>query len=51
MIIHSRYMTLPGASGSRWMPRKMAGSAMMTMDPSSADMNTAAVVFDRATHL
>jgi hypothetical protein len=29
----------------------MAGSAMMTMDPSSADMNTAAVVFDRATHL
>jgi hypothetical protein len=29
----------------------MAGSAMMTMDPSSADMNTAAVVFARATHL
>ena len=26
---------LPGASGSRWMPRKIAGSAMMTMDPSS----------------
>ncbi len=33
------------------MPRKMAGSAMMTMDPSRADMNTAAVVFDNATHL
>ena len=32
---------LPGASGSRWMPRKIAGSAMMTIDPSSADMNTA----------
>ena len=29
----------------------MAGSAMITMEPSSADMNTAAVVFDRATHL
>ena len=29
----------------------MAGSAMMTMDPSSADMNTAVVVFDKATHL
>ena len=29
----------------------MAGSAMMTMEPSSADMNTAAVVFDKATHL
>jgi len=24
---------------------------MMTMDPSSADMKTAAVVFDKATHL
>jgi len=24
---------LPGASGSRWMPRKIAGIAMMTMDP------------------
>jgi hypothetical protein len=33
------------------MPRKMAGRAMMTMDPSSADMKTAAVVFDKATHL
>ena len=33
------------------MPRKIAGSAMMTMDPSRADMNTAAVVFDSATHL
>ncbi len=42
---------LPGASGSRWMPRKIAGSAMMTMDPSSCDMNAAAVVFASATHL
>ena len=42
---------LPGASGSRWMPRKIAGSAMMTIDPSSADMNTAIVVLDSATHL
>ncbi len=33
------------------MPRKMAGRAMMTIDPSRADMNTAAVVFDRAIHL
>ncbi len=40
----------PGASGSRWMPRKIAGIAMMTMDPSSTDMNTAAVVFASATH-
>ena len=37
---------LPGASGSRWMPRKIAGSAMSTIEPSSADMKTAAVVFD-----
>ena len=42
---------LPGASGSRWMPRKIAGSAMMTIEPSSVDMKTAAVVFDSATHL
>jgi hypothetical protein len=41
----------PAASGSRWIPRKIAGSAMMTMEPSSADMNTAAVVFDKVTHL
>jgi hypothetical protein len=42
---------LPGASGSRPMPRKMAGIAMMTIEPSSIDMKTAAVVFARATHL
>jgi len=42
---------LPGASGSRWMPRKIAGSEMMTIEPSRADMNTASVVFDSATHL
>ncbi len=51
MIIQSRNATFPGASGSRWMPRKMAGSAMMTMAPSSADMNTASVVFESAIHL
>jgi hypothetical protein len=33
------------------MPRKIAGSAMMTMEPSTADMNTARLVFERATHL
>ncbi len=42
---------LPGASGSRWIPRKIAGSEMMTIDPSSADMKTASVVLDSATHL
>ena len=42
---------LPGASGSRWMPRKIAGSAMITIEPSSADMNTAIVVLESATHL
>ena len=41
---------LAGASGSRWMPRKIAGSEMMTIDPSSADMKTAAVVLVSATH-
>ncbi len=42
---------LPDASGSRLMPRKIAGSAMITIEPSSADMNTAIVVFESATHL
>lgn len=41
---------LPGSSGSRWMPRKIAGNEMMTIEPSSADMNTAAVVLDNAIH-
>jgi hypothetical protein len=41
---------LPGANGSRWIPRKIAGRAMMTIEPSSVDMNTAAV-FVNATHL
>src|ERR1700744_6174801 len=42
---------LPAASGSRWIPRKMAGSAMITIDPSRAAMNMEAVVLARATHL
>jgi len=33
------------------MPRKIAGSEMITIEPSSWDMNTAAVVFANATHL
>jgi hypothetical protein len=33
------------------MPRKIDGSAISTIDPSSADMNTASVVLDSATHL
>ena len=42
---------LPLASGSRWMPRKIAGSAISTIEPSSWDMNTAAVVLASAVHL
>ena len=41
----------PGASGSRWIPTKIAGSAISTIEPSNWLMNTAAVVFDSATHL
>jgi len=32
------------------MPPKIAGSEMMTIEPSSADTNTPAVVFASATH-
>src|ERR1700678_3839892 len=41
---------LPAARGSRSMPRKIAGRAMMTIEPSTCDMKTAAVVFASATH-
>ena len=42
---------LPGANGSKPMPRKIAGSEMITIEPSSAAMSTPSVVFDSATHL
>jgi hypothetical protein len=42
---------LDGCSGSTWMPRKMAGSEMMTMDVLSIAMNTPNVVSTRAVHL
>ena len=51
MIIQSRKAMLPGANGSRWMPRKMAGRAMITIEPSSTAMKVAAVVLARADHL
>ncbi len=50
MIIHSTYVMLPGASGLRWMPRKMAGIAMMTIEPSIVAISMLRVVFDRAIH-
>src|SRR5215472_11348800 len=42
---------LPGASGLRWMPRKMAGIAMITMEPSIVAIIMVSVVFDSAIHL
>ena len=42
---------LAGASGSSPMPRKMAGSEMITMEPSIAAMPVPRVVLDSATHL
>ena len=42
---------LPGASGSRWMPRKIAGSEMITIEASTVAMNMPSVVLDSATHL
>ncbi len=42
---------LPGAVGSRWIPRKMAGMAMITMDVSIAAMVMLSVVLESATHL
>src|SRR5215467_3302751 len=42
---------LPGAVGSRWMPRKMAGIAMITIDVSMVAIVMLTVVLERATHL
>ena len=42
---------LPGAVGSRWMPRKMAGIAMITIDVSIVAIVMLSVVLDSATHL
>ena len=36
-----------GSSGSRWMPRKMAGREMMTIDWLIPAMNTPSVVLER----
>ena len=38
-------------SGSRWMPRKMSGIAMIVIEPSSVASSTASVALDSATHL
>ena len=41
----------PGANGFSPIPRKIAGSAMITMEPSKAAISTPRVVLDSATHL
>ena len=41
---------LLGVSGSRSMPRKIAGREMSTIDASSDAMNMPSVVFDSAVH-
>jgi hypothetical protein len=51
MIIHSRKETLPGVSGLRLMPRKIAGIATMTIEASMVAIVMASVVLERATHL
>ena len=42
---------LPGVSGFRWMPRKMAGIAMITIEASIVAIVMLSVVLDSATHL
>jgi hypothetical protein len=40
-----------GISGFRWMPRKIAGSAMITIDWLITAIKIPRVVFDSAIHL
>ena len=42
---------MPGVSGFRWMPRKMSGSAISTIDELIVAIRIPMVVFDSATHL
>jgi hypothetical protein len=49
-IIHSRKKLLEGSNGSRWMPRKMSGSAMRTMEASIVAMSMPSVVMNSAAH-
>src|SRR6266702_5259189 len=42
---------LPGSVGSRWMPRKIAGIAMITIDVSIVAIIMLSVVLESATHL
>ena len=51
MSIHRRYTKLPGSSGSRWMPRKIAGRAMSRLEALIIAMRKASVVFESTTHL
>ena len=50
-IIHSRKKVLEGRSGSRWIPRKMSGRAMRTMEPSIVAISIPSVVMNSAVHL
>jgi hypothetical protein len=40
-----------GCRGLRWMPRKMVGREMITIEESTLAMNTPSVVLDSAVHL
>lgn len=42
---------LPGASGLRWIPLKIAGKEMTTIEPSIEDISAPSVVLESATHL
>lgn len=42
---------LPGRSGSSPIPRKMAGSEMMTIEEFTVAISMPSVVLDSATHL
>ena len=50
-IIQSRKKVLEGSRGLRWMPRKMSGSAMSTMEASIVAISMPSVVMNSAIHL
>jgi hypothetical protein len=49
--IHSRKLVFDETRGLMWMPRKIAGSEMRTIDESIVAIKIPIVVFERAIHL
>src|SRR6185312_11760901 len=51
MIVHNSVLVLPGSSGSRWMPRNIAGRLISTIEALTTAVSMPTVVLDSTIHL